>query len=52
MLNWLHERRTDGTPHRETRFAVILGSLFTFAIFAFFMPSGVLEHVTRAKGWL
>lgn len=51
-MNWLHGRRTDGTPRREARFAAILGALVAFAIIAFFMPGGVLEHVARAKGWL
>lgn len=51
-MNWLHGRRTDGTPRREARFAAIIGALVAFALFAFFVPGGVLEHVARAKGWL
>lgn len=52
MLDWLHGRRTDGTPRREARFAAILGALFAASLFAFFMPGGVLELVARAKGWI
>lgn len=40
-MNWLHGRRTDGTPHREARFAAILGALFAASLFAVFMPGGV-----------
>lgn len=51
-MNWLHGRRTDGATRREARCAAILGAIFAFALFAFFVPGGVLEHVARAKGWL
>lgn len=51
-MNWLHGRRTDGTPRREARFAAIFGAIFAFVLFAFLVPGGVLEHVARAKGWL
>lgn len=52
MLDWLAGRRTDGATRREARCAAILGAIFAFALFAFFVPGGVLEHVARAKGWL
>lgn len=51
-MNWLHGRRTDGTPRREARFAAIFGALFAVALFALFTPGGVLEHIARAQGWL
>ncbi len=51
-MNWLHGRRTDGTPRREARFAAIIGALVAFALFAFLVPGGILEHVARSQGWL
>lgn len=51
-LDWLAGRRTDGATRREAIVGGILGALVAFAIIAFFMPGGVLEHVARAKGWI
>lgn len=52
MLNWFTGRRTDGATRREAIFGCALGAIFAVALFALFMPGGVLEHVARAKGWL
>ena len=52
MLNWFTGRRTDGATRREAIFGCALGAIFAVALFAFFMPGGVLEHIARAKGWL
>lgn len=52
MLDWLAGRRTDGATRREAIVGGILGALFAFALFAFLVPGGVLEHVARTKGWL
>lgn len=52
MLDWLAGRRTDGATRREAIVGCVLGAIFAVALFAFFMPGGVLEHVARAKGWL
>lgn len=51
-MNWLHGRRTDGATRREAIFGCALGAIFAVALFALFMPGGVLDHVARAKGWL
>lgn len=51
-LDWLAGRRTDGATRREAIFGCVLGAIFAVAIFAFFCPGGVLEHVARAKGWI
>lgn len=51
-LDWLAGRRTDGATRREARFAAIIGALVAFALFAFLVPGGILEHVARSQGWL
>lgn len=52
MLDWLAGRRTDGATRREAIVGGIIGVIFAFALLAFFVPGGVLEHVARAKGWI
>lgn len=51
-LNWIAGRRTDGATRREAIVGGILGALVAFALFAFLVPGGILEHVARSQGWL